>query len=187
MIYINGIALGVLELKRSTVSVAEGIIWHTQGSGKSLTMVWLAKWIRENLEGARVLIITDRTELDEQIKTVFKGVNEQVYRATSGDDLIEKLNGTEESLLCSLVHKFGRQGDDEEGPKEFIAAIQKLPPDFKAGRLPNNSLKPLHCNGLSFHYLRVTPIVTPFRRTLPFFRRAASADFHHRLTTGNAG
>jgi type I restriction enzyme, R subunit len=111
-----------------------GIIWHTQGSGKSLTMVWLAKWIRENREGARVLIITDRTELDQQIETVFKGVSEQIYRTTSGDDLIEKLNGTEESLLCSLVHKFGRQGDDagDEGAKEFIAALQKLPPDFKA-------------------------------------------------------
>lgn len=113
-----------------------GIIWHTQGSGKSLTMVWLAKWIRENREGARVLIITDRTELDEQIEKVFLGVHEQIYRTTSGNDLIEKLNGTEESLLCSLVHKFGRQGDDEaagdEGTKAFIAAIQKLPPDFKA-------------------------------------------------------
>ena len=43
-----------------------GIIWHTQGSGKSLTMVWLAKWIRENIPGSRVLLITDRTELDEQ-------------------------------------------------------------------------------------------------------------------------
>jgi type I restriction enzyme, R subunit len=111
-----------------------GIIWHTQGSGKSLTMVWLAKWIRENREGSRVLIITDRTELDEQIEKVFKGVHEQIYRTTSGNDLIEKLNGTEESLLCSLVHKFGGKGDDEkdEGTKEFITAIQKLPPDFKA-------------------------------------------------------
>ena len=45
-----------------------GIIWHTQGSGKSLTMVWLAKWIRENVTGGRVLIITDRTELDDQIE-----------------------------------------------------------------------------------------------------------------------
>ena len=50
-----------------------GVIWHTQGSGKSLTMVWLAKWIRENVNGGRVLIITDRTELDEQIEKVFKG------------------------------------------------------------------------------------------------------------------
>jgi type I restriction enzyme R subunit len=111
-----------------------GIIWHTQGSGKSLTMVWLAKWIRENREGARVLIITDRTELDQQIETVFKGVNEQIYRTTSGNDLIDTLNRPDESLICSLVHKFGRQGDDasDEGAKAFIAAIQKLPPDFKA-------------------------------------------------------
>ena len=113
-----------------------GIIWHTQGSGKSLTMVWLAKWIRENRPGARVLIITDRTELDEQIEKVFKGVNEQIYRTKSGSDLIEKLNGTEESLLCSLVHKFGRTGaadkDDAEGTKAFIESLQNLPPDFQA-------------------------------------------------------
>ncbi len=61
-----------------------GIIWHTQGCGKSLTMVWLAKWIRENVTDARVLIITDRTELDEQIEKVFNGVSEDIYRTTSG-------------------------------------------------------------------------------------------------------
>ena len=116
-----------------------GIIWHTQGSGKSLTMVWLAKWIRENIEGARVLVITDRTELDEQIEKVFKGVNEHIYRTTSGGDLIDQLNGTAQSLLCSLVHKFGGKGGDAdeddasgEGAKQFIASISKLPPNFKA-------------------------------------------------------
>ena len=59
-----------------------GIIWHTQGSGKSLTMVWLAKWIRE-LKGVdgRVLIVTDRTELDEQIEMVFNGVDEDISTA----------------------------------------------------------------------------------------------------------
>lgn len=45
-----------------------GIIWHTQGSGKSIVMVLLAKWILENKPHARVLILTDRTELDKQIK-----------------------------------------------------------------------------------------------------------------------
>ena len=109
-----------------------GIIWHTQGSGKSLTMVWLAKWIQENRTGARVLIITDRTELDEQIERVFLGVNESIYRTKSGADLIEQLNGTAKALICSLVHKFGRQGKEEEGAQAFIQAIQKLPPDFKA-------------------------------------------------------
>jgi type I restriction enzyme, R subunit len=55
-----------------------GIVWHTQGSGKTLTMVWLAKWLRENISDARVLIITDRIELDQQIETVFRGVNEDI-------------------------------------------------------------------------------------------------------------
>ncbi|PZP23181.1 MAG: restriction endonuclease subunit R, partial [Kocuria rhizophila] len=45
-----------------------GLVWHTQGSGKSLTMVWLAKWILETQENARILVITDRTELDDQIE-----------------------------------------------------------------------------------------------------------------------
>ena len=69
-----------------------GIIWHTQGSGKSLTMVWLAKWIRENIPNSRVLILTDRTELDEQIERVFKGVNEEVVKADSGKHLFEMIN-----------------------------------------------------------------------------------------------
>lgn len=111
-----------------------GIIWHTQGSGKSLTMVWLAKWIRENVQDARVLVITDRTELDDQIEKVFFGVNEKIYRTKSGADLIASLNRNDESLLCSLVHKFGGKGkqDEDADSKAFIAAIQNLPPDFKA-------------------------------------------------------
>lgn len=100
-----------------------GIIWHTQGSGKSLTMVWLAKWIRENINHSRVLIITDRTELDEQIEKVFKGVGEDIHRTTSGADLIARLNDTGPWLLASLVHKFG--GKDEDDVETFVAHIQK--------------------------------------------------------------
>ncbi len=105
-----------------------GIIWHTQGSGKSLTMVWLAKWIRENQTDARLLIITDRTELDEQIEKVFKGVDEQICRTKSGRDLLDKLNGSTPWLLCSLIHKFG--GNDENDMDEFIRDIEK-PADFR--------------------------------------------------------
>ena len=106
-----------------------GIVWHTQGSGKSLTMVWLAKWIRENMLDARVLIITDRTELDEQIEKVFLGVDENIYRSKSGADLIEQLNSAENWLICSLIHKFVyRDATDVEG---FIAELKKaLPADF---------------------------------------------------------
>jgi type I restriction enzyme R subunit len=112
-----------------------GIIWHTQGSGKSLTMVWLTKWIRENVKDARVLIITDRTELDEQIEKVFLGVNEKIYRTKSGADLIAKLNDTTPWLLCSLVHKFGGKEEGEEvgDVAGYIEEVKNaLPVGFKA-------------------------------------------------------
>jgi type I restriction enzyme R subunit len=108
-----------------------GIIWHTQGSGKSLIMVWLAKWIREHVQNARVLIITDRTELDEQIEGVYLGVNEDIYRTGSGADLITRLNATTPWLICSLIHKFGRSED--AAVDEFVAELAKsLPTDFRA-------------------------------------------------------
>ena len=118
-----------------------GIIWHTQGSGKSLVMVWLAKWIREHMTNARVLIITDRRELDEQIEKVFKGVNEQIERIQSKDGksggqiLIESLNDTRPWLMCSLIHKFGGKEDGEEvgDIDKYIEEVKKaLPTDFKA-------------------------------------------------------
>ncbi len=108
-----------------------GIIWHTQGSGKSLTMVWLAKWIRENTENAQVLLITDREELDDQIEKVFKGVNEAIYRTKSGRDLLDVLNANEEWLIASLVHKFGSRAEDDLS--DFTEEIRRsLTKDFKA-------------------------------------------------------
>jgi len=116
-----------------------GIIWHTQGSGKSLVMVWLAKWIRENVKDARVLIITDRTELDKQIEKVFLGVSEQIVRTTSGADLISKLNATNPWLIASLIHKFvgkeegGLEGMSEGDIQAFIDEMKRsLPADFRA-------------------------------------------------------
>lgn len=112
-----------------------GIIWHTQGSGKSLTMVWLAKWIRENVKESRVLVITDRTELDDQIEGVFSGVDEKIYRTKNGEDLIATLNNSTEWLVCSLIHKFGRQGEDEgaKATEDFIEELKaSLPAGFKA-------------------------------------------------------
>lgn len=103
-----------------------GIIWHTQGSGKSLTMVWLAKWIRENQREARVLVITDRTELDEQIEKVFAGVDETIERSTSGADMIGMLDRNKPWLMCSLVHKF--RGDDEKDQgdtEDFVRQLKK--------------------------------------------------------------
>ncbi|WP_346350516.1 HsdR family type I site-specific deoxyribonuclease [Oceanimonas sp. AH20CE76] len=127
---------GIQAAKTHIANKEGGIIWHTQGSGKSLTMVWLAKWIRENVKDARVLIVTDRTELDEQIEKVFSGVEEEIYRTKSGADLLTTLNQSTPWLLCSLVHKFGRQQGEEEGEaatEDFIKELKAaLASDFSA-------------------------------------------------------
>lgn len=122
---------GVKAAQKRILAREGGIIWHTQGSGKSLTMVWLSKWIRENVPDARVLIITDRTELDEQIHTTYIGVDEEIHRTTSGADLIEKLNANNPWLICSLIHKFVGQEEGQVG--EYMEEIKKaLPKDFSA-------------------------------------------------------
>lgn len=119
---------GIKESQKYIAKKEGGIIWHTQGSGKSLTMVWLAKWILENNPKARLLVVTDRTELDEQIEGVFLGVGETIKRTKSGGDLVSILNNTSPRLICSLVHKFG--GKEENAADEFILAL-KLSKDFQ--------------------------------------------------------
>lgn len=126
---------GVEAAKQHIARREGGIIWHTQGSGKSLTMVWLAKWIRENVPNSRVLIVTDRTELDEQIESVFMGVDEEIYRTSSGNDLIATLNHPNPWLICSLVHKFGRRSEAEDAAAtdDFITELQQsLTKTFRA-------------------------------------------------------
>lgn len=126
---------GIKAAQESIRNHEGGIIWHTQGSGKSLTMVWLTKWIREFNPNARVLIITDRDELDKQIEKVFKGVDEQILRTKSGGDLIEKLNATTPWLLCSLIHKFGNKEEGADKAKDYDSYLEELknslPKDFK--------------------------------------------------------
>ena len=88
-----------------------GVIWHTQGSGKSILMVLLAKWILENEADARVLIVTDRDELDKQIEGVMKNsgvisAESETPRITSRRELVSKLGAAAPRLLCALIHKF---------------------------------------------------------------------------------
>ena len=80
---------GVNKLLDSAKKDESGIIWHTQGSGKSMTMVWGARAIREEIDNARVLVITDRHQLDEQIEGIFNGVKEPIIRTKSGADLFQ--------------------------------------------------------------------------------------------------
>lgn len=102
-----------------------GIIWHTQGAGKSILMVLLAKWILENNPHARVVIVTDRDELDKQIASVFASANETIHRTSSGRDLMHQLAQAKPRLLCTLVHKFGRK--EVEDFEAFIKELESQP------------------------------------------------------------
>ncbi len=103
-----------------------GIIWHTQGSGKSIVMVLLAKWILENNPNARVLIVTDRDELDEQISDrVFKPAGHDIYRTSSGRDLVAQLGKASPRLLCTLVHKFGQRDVEDADWHAFIKELKE--------------------------------------------------------------
>ena len=123
---------GVKAAQARVKSREGGIIWHTQGSGKSLTMVWLAKWILEDNAKARVLIITDRIELDDQIEMVFKGVNVDIIRTQSGAHLMQVLSNSPDRLACSLVHKFGKSSEvNDSDIEDYVAEIEKhIPKGF---------------------------------------------------------
>lgn len=96
-----------------------GVIWHTQGSGKSILMVLIAKWLLEADPEARILVVTDRDELDKQIEGVMKnagviGEDAPSPRVTSRATLVQQLGAPNPRLLCALVHKF--DPSDFDGP-----------------------------------------------------------------------
>jgi type I restriction enzyme, R subunit len=116
---------GIKAAQRHVREKKGGIIWHTQGSGKSIVMVLLAKWILENNPNARVVIITDRDELDKQIEGIFTNVGYAIARSRSGRELMSQLAHALPRLLCSLVHKFGRRDVDDFDT--FIKELEAQP------------------------------------------------------------
>ncbi len=104
-----------------------GIIWHSQGSGKSLVMVLLARWLLENNPQARVLVVTDRIELDSQIERVFRDAEEnRVRHIAFGNDLLPVLESHEHRLMCALIHKFGSKAlKGENSLKEYVEELKK--------------------------------------------------------------
>ena len=88
-------------------------------------MVLLAKWILENNPNARVVLLTDRTELDKQIEGVFNDVGETLKRTSSGKELMQQLGQPSPRLLCSLLHKFGKKGVEDFD--KFIEELKNSP------------------------------------------------------------
>lgn len=85
-----------------------GVVWHTQGSGKSLTMVLLAQAIAQMQEipSARIVMVTDRTDLDSQITSTFKKCGREVMNATTGTHLVELLESKSDAVITTIINKF---------------------------------------------------------------------------------
>lgn len=104
-----------------------GLIWHTQGSGKSLTMVMFVKALIENpdIVNPRIIIVTDRRDLDRQIRDTFKGCNlkKEVIQATSGQNLLNLIQDKNLAVITTLVHKFDSVAKKKTG---FVDTDQNI-------------------------------------------------------------
>lgn len=103
-----------------------GVIWHTQGSGKSLTMVMLAQLIatHPDIKNPKILLVTDRIDLDNQITETFKKCQIPVDNAQTGKHLVELLSGVGDTVITTLIHKFeaavNRMKESFDSPNIFI-------------------------------------------------------------------
>ncbi len=114
-----------------------GVIWHTQGSGKSILMVLIAKWLLEHDSDARILVVTDRDELDKQIEGVMK--NAGVIGAESPSPRIHIAHGVwwrnsarhAPRLMCALIHKIDAsdlKGTAAQSDRPLLRVRRRVPP-----------------------------------------------------------
>lgn len=85
-----------------------GVIWHTQGSGKSLTMVMLAQLIASHpkIKNPKIILVTDRIDLDDQITETFQKCHVPVENAQTGKHLVELIQSLDDAVITTLIHKF---------------------------------------------------------------------------------
>src|SRR5690606_21924370 len=85
-----------------------GVIWHTQGSGKSLTMVMLAQAIalEPSIRNPKIVLVTDRTDLDDQITKTFRKCGKSVQNATTGQKLVDLLESHSDAVVTTIINKF---------------------------------------------------------------------------------
>ncbi|BAP60928.1 type I restriction-modification system R subunit [Methanococcus maripaludis KA1] len=83
-----------------------GLIWHTQGSGKSLTMVMLTRALKRKINNSKIVVVTDRVDLDKQIKETFLHARLDVLRATTGQNLVKFLKENKDAVITTVINKF---------------------------------------------------------------------------------
>lgn len=125
-----------------------GVFWHTQGSGKSYSMVFFAKKVRRKMEGTPTFVIlTDRDELNTQISDTFencgllgKNIKASKFMATSGDDLVKKLQGNP-SFIFTLIQKFNQPDEEPIYPEHDIIIMSDEAHRSQYGIYADNMMK----------------------------------------------
>ena len=102
-----------------------GVVWHTQGSGKSITMVYITKKLMEDkeIQNPQVVIVTDRVDLDKQIHKTFNRIGVEAARATTGNNLTDLINDEKVRVITTVVNKFEtvvKSGVSVDAPNTFI-------------------------------------------------------------------
>lgn len=99
-----------------------GIIWHTQGSGKSLTMIWLARNLAldPDIPNPRIVLVTDRVDLDRQLSNTFAACGLDRHRAKTGRDLLEAVSEKKAAIVTTLIHKFDKALNVKKHREESI-------------------------------------------------------------------
>ncbi len=128
-----------------------GVVWHTQGSGKSLTMVMLAQKIAQepSISNPRIVLVTDRTDLDSQITKTFRKCGKEVENATTGSRLVELLESDTDAVITTVINKFAtairkikRPLDD---PNIFILIDEAHRSQYKELAIQMNRVLPNAC------------------------------------------
>ncbi|MFN8586868.1 MAG: type I restriction endonuclease subunit R [Candidatus Eisenbacteria bacterium] len=149
-----------------------GVVWHTQGSGKSITMVMLAEALREahDIPDARIVLVTDRVDLDEQIYGNFVRCGVKLTRASTGSHLMELLRESRTQIITTLVHKFeaalnARGAEKLDDPDVFVLVDESHRTQFGSFHAQMKRTLPRAC----FLGFTGTPVMKQDRSTLERF------------------
>jgi type I restriction enzyme, R subunit len=158
------------------------VIWHTTGSGKSLTMVMLAKalGLHPSIRNPRVVLVTDRVDLDEQIWRTFKACGLNVAKAESGKHLIELVNSPRVGIIATVIDKFeaaAREKKSDPNPDVFVLVDESHRSQYG---LNHANMKRVFPNGCYIGFTG-TPLLTREKTTAARF-----GGFIHKYTMRQA-
>jgi type I restriction enzyme, R subunit len=127
-----------------------GVIWHTTGSGKSLTMVMLAKALslHPGIPNPRIVLVTDRVDLDDQIWKTFRACGKKVHKAASGDDLVTVIKAGKMDIITTVINKFEAavgKGFKDESPNIFILVDESHRSQYGSFHVKMRQLFPNAC------------------------------------------